>query len=195
MLVSALMIWRIAYMVKRNFKACILSFYFISISPNSNATHSRILSPWLGYEHRNRFRQPMVSWRAGMTKRVVVQARQAGNRFLGSLKGLQLRDRLYIVGLGLRCSMRFADSACNLLVSYGVIVWLCVSIIFVGQLFLWSLFILPGGNTSILITSEKDLVLASFLSCTLIKKKRNFSSKIRKFRVEQLQSHIRGRAS
>ena len=34
---------------------------------------------------RNRFRQ------AGTTKRVVVPACQAGNRFLGSLKGLQRR--------------------------------------------------------------------------------------------------------
>jgi hypothetical protein len=32
-----------------------------------------------------------VAWRVGTTKRVVVPARQAGNRFLGSLKGLQIR--------------------------------------------------------------------------------------------------------
>jgi hypothetical protein len=32
-----------------------------------------------------------VALRAGTTKRVVVPARQAGNRFLGSLKGLQIR--------------------------------------------------------------------------------------------------------
>jgi hypothetical protein len=32
-----------------------------------------------------------VAWRAGTTNRVVVQARQAGNRFLGSLQGLQIR--------------------------------------------------------------------------------------------------------
>jgi hypothetical protein len=32
-----------------------------------------------------------VAWRAGTTNRVVVPARQAGNRFLGSLKGLQIR--------------------------------------------------------------------------------------------------------
>jgi hypothetical protein len=32
-----------------------------------------------------------VAWRAGTTNRVVVQARHAGNRFLGSLKGLQIR--------------------------------------------------------------------------------------------------------
>ncbi len=30
-------------------------------------------------------------WRAGTINRVVVKARQAGNRFLGSLKGLQIR--------------------------------------------------------------------------------------------------------
>jgi hypothetical protein len=32
-----------------------------------------------------------VSWRAGTTNRVVEPARHAGNRFLGSLKGLQIR--------------------------------------------------------------------------------------------------------
>ncbi len=31
-----------------------------------------------------------VAWRAGSTNRVVVPARQAGNRFLGSLTGLQI---------------------------------------------------------------------------------------------------------
>jgi hypothetical protein len=32
-----------------------------------------------------------VAWRAGTTNRVVVPARQAGNRFLGSLTGLRIR--------------------------------------------------------------------------------------------------------
>jgi hypothetical protein len=32
-----------------------------------------------------------VAFRAGTSNRVVVPARQAGNRFLGSLKGLQIR--------------------------------------------------------------------------------------------------------
>jgi hypothetical protein len=32
-----------------------------------------------------------VAWRTGTTCRVVVPIRQAGNRFLGSLKGLQIR--------------------------------------------------------------------------------------------------------
>jgi hypothetical protein len=32
-----------------------------------------------------------VACRAGTTNRVVVPARQAGNRFLGSLKGVQIR--------------------------------------------------------------------------------------------------------
>jgi hypothetical protein len=34
-----------------------------------------------------------VAWRAGTKNRVVVPARQAGNRFLGSLKGLQIRTQ------------------------------------------------------------------------------------------------------
>ncbi len=33
----------------------------------------------------------MGPWRASTTNRVIVPARQAGNRFLGSLKGLQIR--------------------------------------------------------------------------------------------------------
>jgi hypothetical protein len=33
-----------------------------------------------------------VAWRAGTSNRVVVPARQAGNRFLGSLKGVQIRS-------------------------------------------------------------------------------------------------------
>jgi hypothetical protein len=37
-----------------------------------------------------------VGCRAGTTNRVVVPARQAGNRFLGSLKGLQIRDLEYL---------------------------------------------------------------------------------------------------
>jgi hypothetical protein len=32
-----------------------------------------------------------VAWRAGTTYRVVVPVRQAGNRFLSSLKGIQIR--------------------------------------------------------------------------------------------------------
>ncbi len=42
---------------------------------------------------RIRIRQPMsyAAWRAGTSNRVVLSARQAGNRFLGSLKGLKIR--------------------------------------------------------------------------------------------------------
>jgi hypothetical protein len=35
--------------------------------------------------------QAYVAWRAGNTNWVVVPARQGWNRFLGSLKGLQIR--------------------------------------------------------------------------------------------------------
>jgi hypothetical protein len=41
-------------------------------------------------EPRNRFRQHML-WRAGTTIRVSVPAPQAGNRFLSTLKGIQIR--------------------------------------------------------------------------------------------------------
>ncbi len=43
---------------------------------------------------RNWFREidsAILAWRAGTTSRVVVPSRQAENRFMGSLKGLQLR--------------------------------------------------------------------------------------------------------
>ncbi len=32
-----------------------------------------------------------VDWRSGTTRRVIVPARHAGNRFLGSFKGLQIQ--------------------------------------------------------------------------------------------------------
>jgi hypothetical protein len=35
--------------------------------------------------------QAYVAWRAGTSNRVVIPARQDGNRFLGSLKGLQIQ--------------------------------------------------------------------------------------------------------
>ncbi len=35
-----------------------------------------------------------LAWRAGTSNRIVVPARQAGNRFLGSLKGLKIRALL-----------------------------------------------------------------------------------------------------
>jgi hypothetical protein len=38
-----------------------------------------------------------VALRAGMTNRVFVPARQAGNRFLGSLKGLQIRAQFCVL--------------------------------------------------------------------------------------------------
>jgi hypothetical protein len=43
-----------------------------------------------------------VPWRGtqGVVRRVVVPARQAGNRFLGSLKGLQIRTLYFRAGGG-----------------------------------------------------------------------------------------------
>ncbi len=38
-----------------------------------------------------------VAWRATTTNRVFVQARHAGNRFLGSLKGLQIRAQVFLL--------------------------------------------------------------------------------------------------
>jgi hypothetical protein len=49
----------------------------------------RLWSPEI--ESEESIQQAYVAWRAGTTNRVVVPAHQAGNRFLGSLKGLQIR--------------------------------------------------------------------------------------------------------
>jgi hypothetical protein len=51
--------------------------------------YKRLWSPEIDSEES--IQQAYVAWRAGTTSRVVVPARQAGNRFLGSLKGLQIR--------------------------------------------------------------------------------------------------------
>ncbi len=46
---------------------------------------------WPGIDSEESIPPAFVLWRARTTNRVVVPARQAGNRFLGSLKGLQIR--------------------------------------------------------------------------------------------------------
>jgi hypothetical protein len=51
-----------------------------------------------------------VARRAGKSKRVVVPARQAGNRFLGSLKGLQIRA---LNGSRLRKSPKRSEWGCE----------------------------------------------------------------------------------
>jgi hypothetical protein len=49
----------------------------------------RLRSP--GIDSEESIPPAYVAWRANTTNMVVVPARQAGNRFLGSLKGLQIR--------------------------------------------------------------------------------------------------------
>jgi hypothetical protein len=49
----------------------------------------RLWSP--GIDSEETIPPAYVAWRAGTTNRVVVPARQDENRFLGSLKGLQIR--------------------------------------------------------------------------------------------------------
>jgi hypothetical protein len=49
----------------------------------------RLRSP--GIDSGESIQPAYVAWRASTTNRVVVPARQAGNRFLGTLKGLQIR--------------------------------------------------------------------------------------------------------
>jgi hypothetical protein len=50
---------------------------------------TRLGSP--GIDTKKSTQPANVAWQAGTYNRVVVPARQAGNRFLGSLKGLQIR--------------------------------------------------------------------------------------------------------
>ena len=52
----------------------------------------RLRSP--GIDSKEPIPPAFVAWRAGTSDRVVVPARQAGNRFLGSLKGLKIRALL-----------------------------------------------------------------------------------------------------
>jgi hypothetical protein len=54
----------------------------------------RLRSP--GIDYKESIPPVYVAWRADTSNRVVVPARQAGNRFLGSLKGLQIRA-LYVL--------------------------------------------------------------------------------------------------
>jgi hypothetical protein len=49
----------------------------------------RLPSP--GIDSEESIQSAYVAWQAGTTNRVVVPVRQAENRFLGSLKGLQIR--------------------------------------------------------------------------------------------------------
>ncbi len=56
--------------------------------------YKRLWSP--GIDSKASIPPTYVVWRAGTNNRVVVQALQAGNRFLDCLKGLQLRAPLVI---------------------------------------------------------------------------------------------------
>ncbi len=49
-----------------------------------------------------------VTWRAGTTNKDVVPVRQAGNRFLGSLKGLQIRVQATQVGRSPTCGLSWS---------------------------------------------------------------------------------------
>jgi hypothetical protein len=62
----------------------------LSLSAKSRARIcKRLWSP--GINSENSIPPAYVAWRAGTTCRIVVPTRQAGNRFLGSLKGLQIK--------------------------------------------------------------------------------------------------------
>jgi hypothetical protein len=58
-------------------------------SRSCDRIYKRLRSP--GIDSKEPIPPAYVVWRAGASDRVVVPARKAGNRFLGSLKGLQMR--------------------------------------------------------------------------------------------------------
>ncbi len=65
-----------------------------SFSPVAEYFHrarncKRLWSPGIDFEES--IQPAFVAWRAGTPNKVYVPARKAGNRFLGSLKGLQIR--------------------------------------------------------------------------------------------------------
>ncbi len=61
----------------------------------------RLWSP--GIDSREAILPAYVAWRASTTNRVFVPARQAGNRFLGTLKGPQIRAQKQLDILGWLC--------------------------------------------------------------------------------------------
>jgi hypothetical protein len=76
---------------KRKGKRSIVALYTTNIIVRNS--WARIFKPlWSpGIDAKESIPTAYVAWRAGTSNRVVVPARQAGNRFLGSLKGLQIR--------------------------------------------------------------------------------------------------------
>ncbi len=60
-----------------------------TVNSKQNPYCKRLWSP--GIDSEKSIQTAHVAWRAGTTCRVVVPARQAGNRFLGSLKVLKIR--------------------------------------------------------------------------------------------------------
>jgi hypothetical protein len=77
----------------------------------------RLRSP--GIESEEAIPPAYVAWRGGTSNRVVITARKAGNRFLGSLKGLQIRALPLYVG-GIRKKIYKDDFAFGLLVPSSV---------------------------------------------------------------------------
>ncbi len=72
---------------------------YISFYPEARARIcKRLRRP--GIDSKESIPQAHGAWRAGTSNRVVVTERQVGNRFLGTLKGLQIRALLYKSGGG-----------------------------------------------------------------------------------------------
>jgi hypothetical protein len=74
----------------QDLKFAALSGFYIFISQFIRARICKCLTN-LGIDSKASITLAYVAWRVGTSIRVVVLARQAGNRFLGSFKGLQIR--------------------------------------------------------------------------------------------------------
>ncbi len=69
-----------------------MSQYSLILSQSRARICKRLRSPGIDFEEA--IPPAYVAWRANTTNRVIVPARQARNRFLGSLKGLQIQAQI-----------------------------------------------------------------------------------------------------
>jgi hypothetical protein len=86
----------------------------VSASEHRARICKRFWSP--GIDSEESISLAYLAWWAGMTNRVVVRARQTRNRYLGSLKGLQIR-----VQLSTEAQINIGDLTPYL--TYGQVLW------------------------------------------------------------------------
>ncbi len=86
-----------------------------TLFPNWDRICKRLMRP--GIDSEDSIPPAYVVWRAGTTNRVIVPTRQAENRFLGSIKGLQIRALVCCCFLQRRRN-RYSPPPCFLHVMY-----------------------------------------------------------------------------